>query len=148
MWTPTTRQQLSHPVKRYQTDLNDAEWRVIAPYLPKPCANGRPREWPMREIINGIFYVVRAGCPWRALELTGLNLEQIVREGEEPETCIAQLAKCCRNLAVRRHCRERLLELLLVRIVDLDALRIRQHLHHRGADIREWHAAAGDGQRR
>jgi transposase len=28
---------------------------------------GRPREWPMREIINGIFYVMRAGCPWRLL---------------------------------------------------------------------------------
>jgi transposase len=37
---------------------------VIAPHLPKPCAMGRPREWPMREIINGIFYVMRAGCPW------------------------------------------------------------------------------------
>ena len=67
MWMPTTRQQHSHPVKRYQTDLTDAEWRVIAPYLPKPCATGRPREWPMREIFNGIFYVMRAGCPWRLL---------------------------------------------------------------------------------
>ena len=67
MWTPTTRQQHSRPVTRYQTDLTDAEWRVIAPHLPKPCATGRPREWPMREIVNGIFYVVRAGCPWRLL---------------------------------------------------------------------------------
>ena len=67
MWTPTTRQQHSRPVKRYQTDLTDAEWRVISPHLPKPCATGRPREWPMREILNGIFYVVRAGCPWRLL---------------------------------------------------------------------------------
>ena len=67
MWTPTTRQQHSRPVTRYQTDLTDAEWRVIAPHLPKPCATGRPREWPMREIINGIFYVMRAGCPWRLL---------------------------------------------------------------------------------
>jgi hypothetical protein len=57
MWTPTTRQQHSRTVSRYQTDLTDAEWRVIAPHLPKPCATGRPREWPMREIINGIFYV-------------------------------------------------------------------------------------------
>ena len=65
MWTPTTRQQHSRPVTRYQTDLTDAEWRVIAPHLPKPCAMGRPREWPMREIVNGIFYVMRAGCPWR-----------------------------------------------------------------------------------
>jgi hypothetical protein len=40
---------------------------VIAPHLPKPCATGRPREWPMREIVNSIFYVMRAGCPWRLL---------------------------------------------------------------------------------
>src|ERR1700747_3751565 len=62
MWTPTTRRQHSRIVTRYQTDLTDAEWRVIAPHLPKPCATGRPRECPMREIINGIFYVMRAGC--------------------------------------------------------------------------------------
>ena len=67
MWTPTTRQQHSRPVTRYQTDLTDAEWRVIALHLPKPCAKGRPREWPMCEIVNGIFYVMRAGCPWRLL---------------------------------------------------------------------------------
>ncbi len=67
MWTPTTRQQHSRIVTRYQTDLTDAEWHVIAPHLPKPCATGRPREWPMREIVNGIFYVMRAGCPWRLL---------------------------------------------------------------------------------
>src|ERR1700751_1871683 len=67
IWTPTTRQQHSRPVKRYQTDLTDSEWRVIAPHLPKPRATGRLWEWPMREIINGIFYVVRAGCPWRLL---------------------------------------------------------------------------------
>src|SRR6201987_68700 len=67
MWTPTTRRKHSPTVTRYQTDLTDTEWRVIAPHLPKPCATGRPREWPMREIINGIFYVTRAGCPWRLL---------------------------------------------------------------------------------
>jgi transposase len=67
MWTPITRQQHSRTVTRYQTDLTDAEWRVIAPHLPKPCATGRPRVWPMREIVNGIFNVMRAGCPWRLL---------------------------------------------------------------------------------
>ena len=67
MWTPTTRQQHSRPVTRYQTDLTDAEWRAIAPHLRKPCATGRPRAWPMREIVNGIFYIMRAGCPWRLL---------------------------------------------------------------------------------
>ena len=63
----TTQLQHSRPATRYQTDLTDAEWRVIAPHLPKPCAMGRQRAWPMREIVNGIFYVMRAGCPWRLL---------------------------------------------------------------------------------
>ena len=40
MWTPTTRQQHSRTVTRYQTDLTDAEWRVIAPHLPKPSRDG------------------------------------------------------------------------------------------------------------
>jgi transposase len=44
MWTPTTRQKHSRTVTRYQTDLTDTEWRVIAPHLPKPCRAGRPRE--------------------------------------------------------------------------------------------------------
>jgi Putative transposase of IS4/5 family (DUF4096) len=67
MWTPTTRRQHSRTVIRYQTDLTDAESRVIAPHLPEPRAMGRPRESPMREIVNGIFYVMRAGCAWRLM---------------------------------------------------------------------------------
>ena len=49
MWTPTTRQQHSRIVTRYQTDLTDAEWRVIAPHLPKPNATGRPRNVRLRD---------------------------------------------------------------------------------------------------
>jgi transposase len=80
MWTPTTRQQHSRPVTRYQTDLTDAEWLVIAPHLPKPCATGRPREWPMREIINGIFYVMRSGCPWRPQQRRQKTLEALTEQ--------------------------------------------------------------------
>ena len=67
MWTPTTREQHNRKSLRYQTDLTDAEWTVIEPYLPPAHSTGRPRSWPMREIVNGIFYVMRAGCPWRLL---------------------------------------------------------------------------------
>jgi transposase len=67
MWTPTTRKQHSRKTCRYQTDMTDEEWHVIEPYLPATNVTGRPRAWPMREIINGIFYVMRAGCPWRLL---------------------------------------------------------------------------------
>lgn len=65
MWTPTTRQQHIRASARYESDLTDKEWRVIEPHLPAAKPKGRPRAWPMRDIVNGIFYVMRAGCPWR-----------------------------------------------------------------------------------
>ena len=67
MWTPATRAQHTRVSKRYQTDLSDAEWRLIAGYLPVACSTGRRREWPMREIVNAIFYVLRGGIAWRLL---------------------------------------------------------------------------------
>ena len=51
----------------YPTDLNDTEWAQIAPLLPGPKATGRPRELSWREILNGVFYVTKNGCVWRAL---------------------------------------------------------------------------------
>ena len=51
MWTPTTRAQHSRKDLRYQTDLTDAEWAVIAPHLPRERDTGRPQSWPMRSII-------------------------------------------------------------------------------------------------
>lgn len=67
MWTPTTRRQHSREGLRYQTDLTDAEWALIEPFMPKPRARGRPRAWPLREIMNAIFYVLRGGVPWRLI---------------------------------------------------------------------------------
>jgi len=49
----------------YSTDLSDAEWSCLEPHLPAPEATGRPRVYPLREILNAIFYVVRSGCSWR-----------------------------------------------------------------------------------
>ena len=67
MWTPTSRKQHIRNTSRYQTDVTDQEWRVIEPHLPVASSTGRPRGWPMREIINGIFYVMRSGCPWSTM---------------------------------------------------------------------------------
>jgi transposase len=67
MWTPATRKQHNRKTNRYQTDMTDEEWRVIEPHLPAASSTGRPRSWPMREIVNGIFYVMRSGCTWRLL---------------------------------------------------------------------------------
>jgi putative transposase len=67
MWTPTTRREHSRDHLRYGSDLSDAEWAIIAAFMPPPARTGRPREWPMREIMNAVFYVLRAGCAWRML---------------------------------------------------------------------------------
>ena len=67
MWTPTTREQHNRTSSRYVTDLTDEEWRVIEPHLPAEKERGRPRSWPAHEIVNGIFYALRAGCSWRLL---------------------------------------------------------------------------------
>src|SRR4051794_40096878 len=67
MWTPTTRRQYSRDGLRYESDLTDAEWALIAPLLPEPHARGRPRRWSTREILNAIFYVLRGGIAWRLL---------------------------------------------------------------------------------
>ena len=46
-------------------DLTDFEWRVIAPLLPnKPRGVARVDD---RRVLNGIFWVLRSGAPWRDL---------------------------------------------------------------------------------
>src|SRR5215208_2074313 len=67
MWTPTTRRQHSRDGLRYETDLTDAEWARLEPLMPRPNPRGRPRAWPLREIVNAIFYVLRGGIAWRLL---------------------------------------------------------------------------------
>jgi len=67
MWTPTTRHYYIRTSWRYETDLSDAEWAIIAPFLPISPWRGRPHKWSMREILNAIFYVLRGGIPWRLL---------------------------------------------------------------------------------
>jgi transposase len=51
----------------YTTDLTDEEWHILEPMLPPEKAGGRPRRYPIREVMNGIQYVLRAGCAWRLM---------------------------------------------------------------------------------
>ncbi len=51
----------------YTSDLTDAEWQVLEPLLPPEKSGGRPRKYPMRDVLNGIQYVLRAGCAWRLM---------------------------------------------------------------------------------
>jgi transposase len=66
-WTPTSRAQHRREGLRFPSDVTDAEWAVLAPLLPPPSPVGRPPAWPLREIVNAIFYILRGGIPWRML---------------------------------------------------------------------------------
>jgi putative transposase len=57
--------------KAYSTDLTDEQWKRLEPFFPpvqrEDGRNGRRRVYSYREILNGIFYIVRAGCAWQLL---------------------------------------------------------------------------------
>jgi putative transposase len=56
---------------RYDSDLTDAQWKLVVDLLPAVKSNhtrgGRPAKYDRREILNAILYVARTGCQWRML---------------------------------------------------------------------------------
>ena len=52
---------------RYTHDLTDPQWNLISYCFPQPAATGRRRKYSYRELLNGIFYLLRTGCQWRNL---------------------------------------------------------------------------------
>jgi len=52
---------------KYFTDLTDEQWAILAPLIPPPHRNCRPRKADMREVMNAILYLLRTGCAWRYL---------------------------------------------------------------------------------
>src|SRR3974377_2569996 len=55
--------------QNYPSDLTDEQWQVLRALLPrgKMGKAGRPRIVEQRDLIDAIFYILRAGCPWRLL---------------------------------------------------------------------------------
>jgi putative transposase len=56
-----------NPRPPYPTDLSDREWELIKHLVPEAKPGGRPEAYAKREILNGIFYLLRSGCSWRML---------------------------------------------------------------------------------
>ncbi len=67
MWKPEHRRAAARTGLRYPSDLTDAEWELIAPAIPPARRGGRRRGVDVREVLNGIFYVLSTGCQWKAL---------------------------------------------------------------------------------
>lgn len=53
--------------KSYPSDVGDDEWAFCAPYLTLMNETAPQRNYPLRELFNGLRWFVRAGCPWRMM---------------------------------------------------------------------------------
>lgn len=67
MWSTESRPRYDRSQLRYPSDLTDDEWAEVGPLIPPAKRGGRERTVDLREIVNGVMYVLSTGCPWRYL---------------------------------------------------------------------------------
>jgi transposase len=67
MWTTENRPRYDRNGLRYPSDLTDAEWGLVKPLIPRAKRGGRKREVVVRDVLNGVLYVLSTACQWRAL---------------------------------------------------------------------------------
>ena len=53
--------------KPYPSDVSDEEWSLVAPYLPLQREDGGQREHALREVFDGLRYIVKTGGQWRSM---------------------------------------------------------------------------------
>lgn len=53
--------------KTYPSDVSDEEWAFVAPYITLMTEEAPQRDYPLREVFNGLRYVVRGGISWRMI---------------------------------------------------------------------------------
>ena len=67
MWTNENRGRYDRSKLRYPSDLKDEEWALIGPMMPPPKRGGNKRTVDVREVVNGLMYLLSTGCQWDAL---------------------------------------------------------------------------------
>ena len=67
MWTSENRCRYDRSHLRYESDLTDEEWAEIEPQIPPAKRGGNKRSVNIREVVNGLMYVLSTGCQWRAI---------------------------------------------------------------------------------
>jgi len=67
MWTDRNRARYDRSKLRYPSDLMDEEWQLVEPLIPPGKPGGGKRTVNMREVVNGLMYVLSTGCQWRAI---------------------------------------------------------------------------------
>ena len=67
MWTTQNRKRYDRSRLRYPSDLTDDEWAHVAPLISPAKRGGNKRTVVVREVMNGIMYILSTGCQWGAL---------------------------------------------------------------------------------
>ena len=67
MWTKENRARYDRSRLRYESDLSDAEWAELEPLIPPAKPGGNKRTVDIRQVVNGVMYVLSTGCQWRAI---------------------------------------------------------------------------------
>ena len=67
MWTSENRGRYERSRLRYPSDLTDEEWALVEPLIPLAKRGGNRRTVNVREVVNGLMYVLSTGCQWRAI---------------------------------------------------------------------------------
>jgi transposase len=67
MWTIENRARYNRDHLRYPSDATEEEWTEVGPLIPPARRGGRKRTVNIREVFNGLLYVLSTGCQWRAI---------------------------------------------------------------------------------
>ena len=67
MWTNENRGRYDRRRLRYPSDLTDEEWAQVEPLIAPARRGGNKRTVSVREVVNGLMYILSTGCQWRAI---------------------------------------------------------------------------------
>jgi len=67
MWTSKNRRRYDRSRLRYPSDLTDEEWALVEPLIAPAKRGGNRRHVVVREVVNGLMYILSTGCQWRAI---------------------------------------------------------------------------------
>jgi transposase len=67
MWSRENRERYDRSHLRYESDLSDEEWAEVGPLIPPAKLGGNKRSVDIREVVNGVMYILSTGCQWRAI---------------------------------------------------------------------------------
>ena len=67
MWTSKNRRRYDRSRLRYPSDLTDEEWALVEPLIAPAKRGGNRGHVVVREVVNGLMYILSTGCQWRAI---------------------------------------------------------------------------------